>query len=94
MVPAVRQGNPGSAFDSDFAAAMALIQDLRSVRPDFFINLTTGTWPSPFWLLTVDSIWRGARTRIRRPGFDRQRWITYRDADTYGGIVRQGRFIH
>ncbi len=23
-------------------------------------------------------------------GSDRQRWITYRDADTYGGVVRQG----
>ena len=50
---------PGSAFDSDFAAAIALIGDLRAVKPDLFINLTTGTWPSPFWLRTADSIWRG-----------------------------------
>jgi hypothetical protein len=84
---------PGSAFDSDFAAAMALIQDLRGVRPDLFINLTTGTWPSPFWLLTVDSIWRGGEDHeFAGQGSDRQRWITYRDADTYGGIVRQGPF--
>jgi hypothetical protein len=84
---------PGSAFDSDFAAAMALIQDLRVVRPDLFINLTTGTWPSPFWLLTVDSIWRGGEDHeFAGQGTDRQRWITYRDADTYGGIVRQSAF--
>ena len=84
---------PGSAFDSDFAAAIALIQDLRGVRPDLFINLTTGTWPSPFWLLTVDSIWRGGEDHeFAGQGSDRQRWITYRDADTYGGIVRQGPF--
>ncbi|MBS0212491.1 MAG: enterotoxin [Proteobacteria bacterium] len=82
---------PGSAFDSDFAAAIALIDDLRAVKPDLFINLTTGTWPSPFWLRTADSIWRGGEDHsFAGTGSDRQRWITYRDADTYGGIVRQG----
>ncbi len=82
---------PGSAFDSDFAAAIALIGDLRERSPALFINLTTGTWPSPFWLRTADSIWRGGEDHsFLGTGSDRQRWITYRDADTYGGIVRQG----
>ena len=81
----------GSAFDSDFAAAIALIEDLRAIKPDLFVNLTTGTWPSPFWLRTADSIWRGGEDHaFAGVGSDRQRWITYRDADTYGGIVRQG----
>jgi len=82
---------PGSAFDSDFAAAIALIGDLRAVKPDLFVNLTTGTWPSPFWLRTADSIWRGGEDHeFAGVGSNRQRWITYRDADTYGGIVRLG----
>jgi hypothetical protein len=82
---------PGSMFDSDFAAAIALIGDLRAVKPDLFINLTTGTWPSPFWLRTADSIWRGGEDHeFAGVGSNRQRWITYRDADTYGGIVRLG----
>ncbi|MFO1394432.1 MAG: enterotoxin [Steroidobacteraceae bacterium] len=82
---------PGSEFDSDFAAAIALIGDLRAVKPDLYVNLTTGTWPSPFWLLTADSIWRGGEDHaFAGVGSDRQRWITYRDSDTYGGIVRQG----
>ena len=34
---------PGSAFDSDFEAAIALIGDLRAEKPDLFVNLTTGT---------------------------------------------------
>ena len=81
----------GSEFDSDFAAAIALIGDLRAIKPDLFINLTTGTWPSPFWLITADSIWRGGDDHsFAGVGSDRQRWITYRDADTYGGIVRLG----
>lgn len=82
---------PGSDFDSDFAAAISLIGDLRAIKPDLFINLTTGTWPSPFWLRTADSIWRGGEDhKFAGIGSNRQRWITYRDADTYGGIVRQG----
>ncbi len=82
---------PGSAFDSDFAAARVLIEDLRVASPALFINLTTGTWPSPFWLASADSIWRGGEDHsFLGSGSDRQRWITYRDADTYGGVVRQG----
>ena len=50
---------PGSRFDSDFSAAIHLIGELRAAKPDIFINLTTGTWPSPFWLMYADSIWRG-----------------------------------
>ena len=85
---------PGSDFDSDFAAAIALIGDLRAIKPDLFINLTTGTWPSPFWLRTADSIWRGGDDHsFAGVGTDRQRWITYRDSDLYGGIVRQGSFF-
>ncbi|MFO0585465.1 MAG: enterotoxin [Anaeromyxobacter sp.] len=81
---------PGSAFDSDFAAAIALIEDLRAASPALFVNLTTGTWPSPFWLRWADSIWRGGEDHaFLGAGTDRQRWITYRDADTYGGVVRQ-----
>ena len=82
---------PGSEFDSDFSAALALIGDLRQLQPELFINLTTGTWPSPFWLRSVDSIWRGGEDHaFAGEGNNRQRWMTYRDADTYGGIVRLG----
>ena len=82
---------PGSEFDSDFAAAIALIADLRAVKPGLFINLTTGTWPSPFWLRSADSIWRGGEDQsFAGSGSNRQRWITYRDSDTYGGVVRLG----
>jgi hypothetical protein len=81
----------GSSFDSDFAAAIHLIAELRAEKPDLFINLTTGTWPSPFWLLHADSIWRGGEDDgFAGVGSDRERWITYRDADTYQRIVQNG----
>ena len=82
---------PGSRFDSDFDAAIHLIGQLRAVKPDIYINLTTGTYPSPFWLFYADSIWRGGYDdSTAGVGPYRERWITYRDADTYARIVRLG----
>jgi hypothetical protein len=82
---------PGSQFDSDFSAAIAVIDDLRKARPGVFINLTTGTWPSPFWLLYADSTWRGGDDdSVAGVGPYRERWITYRDAQTYQNIVQGG----
>ncbi len=82
---------PGSAFGSDFEAAIQLIHDLRLAKPDLFINLTTGTWPSPFWTRYADSIWRGGEDHsFAGVGSDRQKWMTYRDGDTYNGVVRKG----
>jgi hypothetical protein len=84
----------GSAFSSDFDAAIHLIEDLRKLKPDLYINLTTGTYPSPFWLFYADSIWRGGDdTEFAGVGSDRERWITYRDADTYDEIVKAGRLF-
>jgi hypothetical protein len=82
----------GSAFNSDFDAAIHLIGDLRKLKPDLYVNLTTGTWPSPFWLFYADSIWRGGDdTEFAGVGTDRERWITYRDGDTYDRIVKGGK---
>ena len=81
----------GSDFDSDFDAAIHLIGELREKKPDIFINLTTGTYPSPFWLLYADSIWRGGDDHsFAGVGTDRQRWITYRDSDLYRHVVEDG----
>ncbi|HEX6809809.1 MAG TPA: enterotoxin [Gemmatimonadaceae bacterium] len=83
--------SPGSPFDSDFDAAIHLIGELRAEEPDLYVNLTTGTYPSPFWLRYADSIWRGGDDHdFAGVGSPRQRWITYRDADTYDHVVRAG----
>lgn len=82
---------PGSEFGSDFEAALALIADLRAEKPGLYVNLTTGTYPSPFWLLHADSIWRGGEDHdFLGEGSDRQRWVTYRDADTFRNVVQRG----
>ncbi|MGH8216635.1 MAG: enterotoxin [Rhodanobacteraceae bacterium] len=82
---------PGSQFDSDFAAAIQLISDIRADKPNTFINLTTGTWASPFWLRWADSIWRdGYDHNFAGVGPKREQWITYRDEQTYRNIVEKG----
>jgi len=82
---------PGSAFDSDFDAAIHLIERLRQEEPELFVNLTTGTTASPFWVFYADSIWRGGGDHdFSGVGDARQRWITYRDAQTYKNIVLKG----
>ncbi|MEO9171067.1 MAG: enterotoxin, partial [Candidatus Baltobacteraceae bacterium] len=82
---------PGSQFGSDFEAAIHLIETARAAEPSIYVNLTTGTYPSPFWLQFCDSIWRGGEDHaFFGPGSQRQRWMTYRDADTYNGVVTQG----
>ena len=53
----------GSEFDSDFAAAIHLIGELRAKKPDLYVNLTTGTYPSP----VLAALCRFDLARRRRP---------------------------
>ena len=85
---------PGSLFDSDWDAAIQLIGDIRAAKPETFINLSTGTRPSPFWLRYVDAIWRGGNDDGQAgSGTNRERWITYRDAQTYRNVVQRSPFF-
>jgi hypothetical protein len=87
----VSRAIPGSSFDSDFDAMIHLIGELRAEKPDLYVNLTTGTFPSPFWLRYADSIWRGGEDHsFAGVGTDRQQWITYRDGDTHKNVVARG----
>jgi len=78
----------GLTRDGD--AMLRMIGELRSLRPDLYINQTVGTWPSQFWLRYVDSTWRGASDHnFSGKGSDRQRWITYRDTITFSNVVQR-----
>ncbi len=80
---------PGSRFGSDFEAAISLIDELRAEKPDIYINLTTGTWASPFWFSIADSVWRGNWDHdFCGVGTARQQWITFRDAMIYEHNVK------
>jgi hypothetical protein len=73
----------------DGDAMLRLVQELRARNPNLYINQTTGTWPSPFWLLHVDSTWRGGDDHnFQGKGSWCQQWMTYRDAQTYQNVVK------
>jgi hypothetical protein len=75
----------------DIDAVLGLTVTLRRQTPDVFISATVGTWPSPFWTLYADSIWRqGDDSGKFGKGDTRQQWITYRDKLCYERIVRAG----
>jgi hypothetical protein len=80
-----------NSLTRDGDAMLALIADLRAAKPDIYINQTTGTWPSPFWLPYVDSTWRGgADHSFAGKGSWCQKWMTYRDGQTYRNVVQRG----
>lgn len=76
---------------ADFDAAIRLFGDLRAAGRNVYLNLTTGTWPSPFWVLLADSTWRSELDiGFHGEGSARQQWITYRDGVTYTKVVQAG----
>ena len=86
LAAGARANENGLTRDGD--AMLRLVEDLRAAKPDIYINQTTGTWPSPFWLLYVDSTWRGGADHdFQAQGSWCQRWMTYRDAQTHDNVV-------
>lgn len=86
-------GVGGGGAQRDFDAMLKLIGELRALKPDIYINQTTGTWPSPFWLLYADSIWRGGEDHSFVSGTEpeRERWVTYKDNDVFDEIVSRSK---
>lgn len=81
-------GLNANKFEKDIDALFRLTGELRKASPELFINMTVGTWPSPFFLWYSNSIWRGSDdVNFMGQGTKRQQWSNYRDAMTYENIV-------
>ncbi len=77
-------------FMPDIEGLLQLCTELREIRSDVYLSITTGTWPSPYWLFYGDSIWRNGRDcGFHGAGTMRQRWITYRDMISYRMIAQR-----
>jgi hypothetical protein len=82
---------PGAGYLLDTEAMRRLMLELREEDPGLYINLTTGSWPSPFWLRFADSVWRqGGDMGFTGPGNKQQQWLTYRDREVFRNIVGKG----
>jgi hypothetical protein len=81
----------GAGVSPHFMSLLACAGELRQINPDIFINVTVGTWPSPFWLNVIDCTWRqGEDMGYEGKGDDREQWITYRDEKTYRTVAGRG----
>ena len=80
----------GAGYILDTEAMRRLMIELRQEDPELYINLTTGSWPSPFWLRYADSLWRQGDDMGRAgKGSNQQQCLTYRDRETYHNVVRK-----
>ncbi len=80
----------------DVEALLKLASNLHEKRPSLFVNATVGTWPSPYLLWSVDSIWRqgGDLDMLRTSGgTKRDQWITYRDGMVYSRIFQRSPYF-
>ncbi len=81
----------GAEYARDIEALRRLMAALRMENPAVYINFTTGSWPSPFWLRYADSIWRqGDDMGFTGKGNQQQQWLTYRDREVLRNMVGKG----
>jgi hypothetical protein len=65
-------------------AFIGIMERARAENPDVAINITVGSWLSPFWTLWCDFVWRtGWDFKFAGPGSLRQQSITYVDTILY-----------
>jgi len=82
-VDAFKWDKAGEGVSPHFMALLDVAQNLRKQNPKVFINVTVGTWPSPFWLNHMDSTWRNGSADVgwTGKGDDREKWLTFRDGE-------------
>ncbi len=83
-------GGSNPKYLPDMEAGARLIKELRKQNPDVFINITVGSWPSPFWLQYADCTYRGSGDLHQAgKGSRTQKFITYRDGTLHNNVVKR-----
>lgn len=79
------------AYSEDIDRLLDLTEELRGgAARDLWVTLSTGSWPSPFWLMSASAVWRGGPDLGRLgAGSARQQWITFRDAMVRQWVVQR-----
>lgn len=86
-------GGSEPAFLPDMEAGAQLISKLRRLNHNVYINITVGSWPSPFWLKYADCTWRGSGDLHNAgQGNTSQKFMTYRDGTLHNNIVNRAPF--
>lgn len=86
-------GGSNPAYLPDMEAGTRLIENLRQHNPDVYVNITVGSWPSPFWLKYADCTWRASGDlHMAGVGSRTQKFMTYRDGTLYNNIVKKASY--
>ena len=88
-VNAFKWDRAGEGVSPHFMALLDIGHNLHKENPELFLNVTVGTWPSPFWLNHVDSTWRNGSADVgwAGKGDDREKWLTFRDGSCHSLFV-------
>ncbi len=80
----------GSGVSPHFMSLIQCGGELKKHDPNLFINVTVGTWPSPFWLNHIDCTWRTGTADVAWMGVGdtREQWLTFRDWGCYHKFVK------
>lgn len=82
------QTGPADGRLGEYEAILALMRDMRDYRSDVFINITVGSWGSPYWLWYTDSVFRdGADVEFAGEGALQTQYVTGRDGAVYDNLV-------
>jgi len=90
-VNAFKWDRAGDGVSPHFMALLDVAHNLRKENPKVFINVTVGTWPSPFWLNHIDATWRNGSADVgwTGKGDDREKWLTFRDGYCRANFVEK-----
>jgi hypothetical protein len=82
-----RPASPRHHREAIVDATLELLSFERSLNKDLFLSVTSGLWPSPWWLMHADAIWMGHGDYDHDWSFpqlsDREAEMTYRDDKIY-----------
>jgi hypothetical protein len=78
--------------EADLRSLLGTLEALRAQNHEIFLDVTTSTWLSPWWLRWADTIWEGGQDYgylETVPTFtERQSSMNYRDLVLYNDFVR------
>lgn len=84
-----KDASSAGEHSQEMHAFIRMMKEIRRQQPTVRLNLTVGTWPSPFWLFLGDNIWKGGEDYgASAEGNKRQQWMNFRDAGVYNCISR------
>jgi len=85
-----RPSTPRHHREAIVDATLEILSFERSMKQELFLSVTSGLWPSPWWLMHADAIWMGHGDYDHDWSFpqlsDREAEMTYRDDKIYRRI--------